>query len=86
MPNLLEVDSKNLGKVLATGCGAEGLKAAVHAIDSYAFSGQGSMEDWSASYEAIARNLSLIARLHKMDELTGEILLTYRGGTRLLQK
>ena len=80
MPGLLDVDSKNLGKVLATGCGAEGLKGAVHAIDSYAFSGQGSTEDWSASYEAIARSLSLIAHLHKMDELTGEILLTYWGG------
>ena len=80
MPNLVELDSKNLGKVLATGCGAEGLRTAIHAIDQYAFSGQGSMEEWNASYEAIARNLALVSRLHKMDELTSEMLLTYWGG------
>ena len=39
MPNLVEVDSKNLGKVLATGCGAEGLRTAILAIDAYAFGG-----------------------------------------------
>ena len=80
MPNLVEVDSKNLGKVLATGCGAEGLRTAIRAIDAYAFGGSGATEDWSLSYEAISRNLALIAQLHKMDELTSQMLLTYWGG------
>ena len=80
VPNLVEVDSKNLGKVLATGCGGEGLRTAVRAIDAYAFSGNGPPEDWNLSYEAVSRNLALIARLHKMDELTGQMLLTYWGG------
>ena len=80
MPDLLELDSKNLGHILAIGCGAEGLKTAVNAIDSYSFSGSGSMNEWSVSHEAIARNLSLIAQLHKIDELTGQMLLTYWGG------
>ena len=38
------------------------------------------MNEWSVSHEAIARNLSLIAQLHKIDELTGQMLLTYWGG------
>ena len=80
MPDLLELDSKTLGHILATGCGAEGLKAAINAIDSYSFSGSGSINEWSVSHEAIARNLSLIARLHKIDELTGQMLLNYWGG------
>ena len=80
MPNLVEVDSKNLGKVLATGCGAEGLRTAILAIDAYAFGGSGATEEWSLSYEAISRNLALIAQLHKIDELTSQMLLTYWGG------
>lgn len=80
MPNLVEMDTSNLGKVIATGCGAEGLKTAISAIDSYTFSGSGATEDWSVSYEAISRNLTLISQLHKVDELTGQMLLTYWGG------
>ena len=80
MPNLVEVDSKNLGKVLATGCGAEGLRTAILAIDAYAFGGSGATEEWSLSYEAISRHLALIAQLHKIDELTSQMLLTYWGG------
>ena len=80
MPNLVEVDSKNLGKVLATGCGTEGLRTAIRAIDAYAFGGSGATEEWSLSYEAISRSLALIAQLHKMDELTSQMLLTYWGG------
>ena len=55
MPDLVELDSKNLGHILATGCGAEALKAAINAIDSYSFSGSGSQNEWSASHEAIAK-------------------------------
>lgn len=80
MPDLVEADSKNLGKVLATGCGAEDLQAAVHRIDGYKFGGRGSTEDWSPSDEAIARNLSLIAQLHKMDEATSQMLRAFWGG------
>ena len=82
MPDFIEMDSSNLGKVLASGCGADGLKTAVRAIDSYSFRGIGSTEaeDWTLVDEAIARNLSLIAQLHKMDELTGRMLLEYWGG------
>ena len=80
MASLVEVDSKNLGKVLATGCGADGLRTAIQEIDAYAFSGSGATEDWSLSYEAISRNLALIAQLHKIDELTSRMLLTYWGG------
>ena len=80
MPDLVETDSKNLGKVLATGCGAQDLQAAIRRIDGYAFSGRGSTADWSQSYEAISRNLCLIAQLHKMDEATSQMLLTYWGG------
>ena len=35
---------------------------------------------WNNSHEAIARNLTLIARMHKVDELTGQMLLKYWGG------
>ena len=80
IPGLVEMDSKNLGKVLAIGCGAEGLRTAIHTIDAYEFGGSGATEDWSLSYEAISRNLALIAQLHKMDELTSQMLLTYWGG------
>ena len=80
MPDLVESDSKNLGKVLATGCGAQDLQDAIRGIDGYAFSGSGSTADWSLSYEAISRNLCLIAQLHKMDEATSQMLLTYWGG------
>ena len=80
MPDFIEIDSLNLGKVLATGCGADGLMTAIDAIDSYSFHGSGSAGDWNLGYEAVARNLSLIARLHKVDELTGEMLLNYWGG------
>ena len=37
MPDFIEIDSLNLGKVLATGCGADGLMTAIDAIDSYSF-------------------------------------------------
>lgn len=76
----VEVESKNLGHVLAMGSGAVGLKAAVGAVDTYAFGGAGSKEEWNNSNEAIARNLTLIARMHKVDELTGQMLLEYWGG------
>ena len=79
-PDFVELNSSNLGTVLASGCGAEDLRTAVREIDSYSFKGSGSTENWSNSYEAIARNLCLIARLHKMDELTGKMLLNYWGG------
>ena len=79
-PHLVEVKSRNLGMVLATGCGAEELSVAVDAIDSYAFGGTGSTKDWSAGDEAVARNLALIARLHRVDELTGQMLMGYWGG------
>ena len=80
MPDVVELDSKNLGKVLATGCGVQDLQAAIRRIDGYAFGGSGSTADWSPSYEAISRNLCLIAQLHKMDEATSQMLLTYWGG------
>lgn len=76
----VEVKSKNLGHVLATGSGAVGMRSAVDAVDTYAFGGVGPKEDWNNSHEAIARNLTLIARMHKKDELTGQMLLEYWGG------
>ena len=76
----VEVKSKNLGDVLAMGSGAVGMKSAVDAVDTYAFGGVGPKEDWNNSHEAIARNLTLIARMHKVDELTGQMLLEYWGG------
>ncbi|MXW20141.1 MAG: hypothetical protein F4Z95_05000 [Gammaproteobacteria bacterium] len=78
--SVITQESKNLGGVLAIGCGAEPLKVAIDAIDSYAFSGIGKSEDWNASHEAIAKNLALIAQLHKVDELTGRMLIGYWGG------
>ena len=74
------MESKNLGSVVATGCGADGLQTAVRRIDAYEFSGSGSQEEWSVSHEAVSRNLTLIAQLHKVDELTSQMLLTYWGG------
>ena len=62
------------------GSGAVGMKSAVDAVDTYAFGGVGPKEDWNNSHEAIARNLTLIARMHKVDELTGQMLLEYWGG------
>lgn len=76
----VEVESKNLGHVLAMGSGAVGMKAAVDVIDTYAFGGVGPKEEWNTNYEAIAKNLTLIARLHKVDELTGQMLIEYWGG------
>ncbi len=76
----VEVKSKNLGDVLAMGSGAVGMKSAVDAVDTYAFGGVGPKEDWNNSHEAIARNLTLIARMHKVDELTGQMLIEYWGG------
>ena len=76
----VEVKSKNLGHVLATGSGAVGMKAAVDAVDNYTIGGRGSKEEWNNSHEAIARSLTLIARMHKVDELTGQMLLEYWGG------
>ena len=76
----VEVESRNLGHVLATGSGADGLKAAVGAVDTYAFSGMGPKEEWNYSHDAITRNLTLIARMHKVDELTAQMLLKYWGG------
>ena len=76
----VEVKSKTLGHVLATGSGTVGMKTAVDAVDNYAFGGVGSNEEWNNSHEAIAKNLTLIARMHKVDELTGQMLLEYWGG------
>ena len=76
----VEVKSKNLGDVLAMGSGAVGMKSAVDAVDTYAFGGVGSKRDWNNSHDAIARNLTLIARMHKVDELTAQMLLEYWGG------
>ena len=76
----VEVKSKNLGDVLAMGSGAVGMKSAVDAVDTYAFSGVGPKGDWNNSHVAIARNLTLIARMHKVDELTAQMLLEYWGG------
>ena len=56
------------------------MKTAVDAVDNYAFGGVGSNEEWNNSHEAIAKNLTLIARMHKVDELTGQMLLEYWGG------
>ena len=80
MSDLVESDSKNLGKVLATGCGAQVLQDAIRRIDGFEFGGRGSTADWSLSYEAVSRNLCFVAQLHKMDELTSQMLLTYWGG------
>ena len=76
----VEAQSKSLGNVLAMGSGAVGMKPLVGAVDRYAFGGMGPKEDWNNSHEAIARNLTLIARMHKVDELTGQMLLEYWGG------
>lgn len=79
-PDFVEITSSNLGTVLASGCGADSLRNAIQDIDTYSFHGTGPTENWSNSDEAIARNLCLIARLHKVDELTGKMLLDYWGG------
>ena len=76
----VEVKSENLGHVLATGSGAAGMKSAVGAVDTYALSGMVPTEEWNYSHDAIARNLTLIARMHKVDELTAQMLLKYWGG------
>ena len=55
------------------------MKTAVDAVDNYAFGGVGSNEEWNNSHEAIAKNLTLIARMHKVDELTGQMLARVLG-------
>ena len=77
---LAEADSRNLGKVLATGCGAQDLLAAVRTIDGYKLDHSGPPGDRSPREEAIGWNLCLIAQLHKLDEATGQMLLAYWGG------
>ena len=79
-PGLVEADSRNLGKVLATGCGAQDLLAAVRTIDGYKLDISGPPGDRSLCEEAIGWNLCLIAQLHKLDEATGQMLLAYWGG------
>ena len=75
----VEVDSENLGHVLATGSGAVGMIAAVDAVDTNTFGGIGPKKDWNCSHDATARTLMLIARMHKVDELTAQMLLEYWG-------
>lgn len=76
----VEAASRNLGYVLATGSGAAGMKAAVDAVDTYAFGGMGPREEWNSSLDVIARTLTLIARMHKVDALTAQMLLKFWGG------